>query len=1098
MKVKFLSILAVCALFVACKNPFVTNILPDKNGKGTTYTVTFDKNGGTTEASPRTKTVTPPATTVGSLPIPPTRTGGYTFAGWNTAQNGNGTAFTSSTRVTKSITVYAKWTPGGTPASVKVDFENDSIGKTYQFTSGDSAPTVGVVADPVNNGQKSLQITSTGYNQAAIIPIRLPAALNTATSFTFRICLTNGTLSYKRVLVYIASSADTFVQYGFGNAANSGNPQFAVNKLGETDEIPALTLNQWNDYTIPIDSLDSAISGLTGDVFLAIGINHDTNEGITYLLDDLTFTFSGGQPPSDFPTLVDFEGDTIGATTKYTFTRGDNDPAVTVAADPVNTNQKSLRVVTNASGGNSAWNQAAVIPINLPDALSTYRSFRFRFNLQTAGTLLDNGQPRKINVYVADNTAAFIRYAFGNPSGNDNQFANLLVGEVEPDYGETNHWMDYAVNFDNPGSAINGLSGNVYVAIGINHNTGVTYYLDDLTFSKTAVIKEGGGALGGTLTVSNVTHKSAEITAGSVTAPTNGQTIEYSVSSTGSPGAWQTGRAFTGLAAETTYTAYARAAANAQYTAGPVKNSESFMTLSKSAGATLTSTITEVAAERRHNRIVVNAVTAPTNGQTVEYAISTGTTAPESGWQDGTAFTRLSPSTNYYVFARSKENEDNKAGAPITSGSPFTTTAYTPPPVPPSVVDFESDAVGKTYTRVSGQGTASAAVVVDPANAAERSLQISSNNWNNGAIIPINLPFALKNYESFTFRYRLATSMPENNRGSGLWVYVTNSPSSLTGNQLGNNHASYNPILLKNIVPDYGVTNQWVEHEIEIDGENLNNAIKELQGDIFLIIGINSAQSITYQLDDLTFNIVYNFVPPPSLSPATATFVKAVPADIPVTVNLYGNTLTAIKNGNTALQSPNDYEVNGNVVTLKAGYFTGMSDGATVTLTFVSSNGKSSDIVITIRAAALVTEYNFATDSPTISTVGTGISAAITGGLLTVTRTAGYGSATGVVIPFDFGTTNIGSYSRVDVKLRGSGDPTYKTMLVEYTTGTAANPGSNSTFGSVSTGTLGNSFVTLQATKSGSPSATGQVKIIISFGSTNPSVHEIESIKFVQ
>jgi uncharacterized repeat protein (TIGR02543 family) len=72
------------------------------------YTVTFDKNGGTTEAVPPTKTVASPATTIDSLPAPPSRTG-YLFGGWYTLPNGGGTAFTETATVSASITVYAQW-----------------------------------------------------------------------------------------------------------------------------------------------------------------------------------------------------------------------------------------------------------------------------------------------------------------------------------------------------------------------------------------------------------------------------------------------------------------------------------------------------------------------------------------------------------------------------------------------------------------------------------------------------------------------------------------------------------------------------------------------------------------------------------------------------------------------------------------------------------------------------------------------------------------------------------------------------------------------------------------------------------------------------
>lgn len=76
------------------------------------YTVTFDKNGGDTEADPGKIALelqgdqdTP---TVGTLPQPPTRTG-FEFIGWNTAQDGSGISFTDLTPVTGNITVYAQW-----------------------------------------------------------------------------------------------------------------------------------------------------------------------------------------------------------------------------------------------------------------------------------------------------------------------------------------------------------------------------------------------------------------------------------------------------------------------------------------------------------------------------------------------------------------------------------------------------------------------------------------------------------------------------------------------------------------------------------------------------------------------------------------------------------------------------------------------------------------------------------------------------------------------------------------------------------------------------------------------------------------------------
>jgi uncharacterized repeat protein (TIGR02543 family) len=85
------------------------------------YTVTFNKNGGDTEASPSTKTVTTPATTIDSLPTEPTWSG-YTFTSWNTADNGLGSPFSASTIVNADIEVYAQWTAASAnPVTITID-----------------------------------------------------------------------------------------------------------------------------------------------------------------------------------------------------------------------------------------------------------------------------------------------------------------------------------------------------------------------------------------------------------------------------------------------------------------------------------------------------------------------------------------------------------------------------------------------------------------------------------------------------------------------------------------------------------------------------------------------------------------------------------------------------------------------------------------------------------------------------------------------------------------------------------------------------------------------------------------------------------------
>ena len=67
----------------------------------------------------------------------------------------------------------------------------------------------------------------------------------------------------------------------------------------------------------------------------------------------------------------------------------------------------------------------------------------------------------------------------------------------------------------------------------------------------------------------------------------------------------------------------------------------------------------------------IEAVDAPANGQSVEYAVSVSSAAEPSGltWQPGLTFSPLSTSTTYYVYARSAQDENFSAGAPGVSDS---------------------------------------------------------------------------------------------------------------------------------------------------------------------------------------------------------------------------------------------------------------------------------------------------------------------------------------------------------------------------------------------------------------------------------------------
>ncbi|MCL2245298.1 MAG: hypothetical protein FWC03_12670, partial [Treponema sp.] len=84
---------------------------------------------------------------------------------------------------------------------------------------------------------------------------------------------------------------------------------------------------------------------------------------------------------------------------------------------------------------------------------------------------------------------------------------------------------------------------------------------------------------------------------------------------------------------------------------GGVKEKGAAVSAPTAAGAAITET-----------SITITAVTAPDNGQTVEYAVSASNTAPSKGWQESPSFTGLTAGTTYYIFARSKANGTYNAG----------------------------------------------------------------------------------------------------------------------------------------------------------------------------------------------------------------------------------------------------------------------------------------------------------------------------------------------------------------------------------------------------------------------------------------------------
>jgi uncharacterized repeat protein (TIGR02543 family) len=992
------------------------------------FTVTFDKNGGDTEADPQSKVVIPPATTIDELPTAPTRDG-YTFEGWNTEANGSGDAFTAATEVTEDITVYAQWLvvpPGSFVVTFDKnggDTEADPLSKvvTPPATTIDALPTA-----PTRDGY-----TFNGWNTEAN---------GSGTAFTAATTVTATITVYAQWTLVAVETTYTIELDITGNGeGDSVTVSPESGKAGDTITINYTLaggyLNNrlvFSDVEASIEEVDEAGTGTR--TYTIAAADADLDDTITIIA---TFTHTNKQ----IDTIA------FAATTQN---KVYGDAAFTVAVSSAGSGSGAITyssahpdiATVNASTGQVTIVKVGETTITATKAAdATYEGTTANYALHIAPRQLIIGEPGGSKTKPYDKTTT----AHGITAGS-------LTNKVGADD------VTVSVTSATYNSADVASATTITVVYSISGTKAENYIKPvNSTITGATITKAQGAAVTApSATGATITH--SHITIVAVESPSlSGQAVEYGIgtSNTTAPTTWQDGLAFSGLDEETDYYVFARSKSDGNYNAGPPVASAKITTLKGlEDGATLTGTVTVYLL--RHNSVRISSTIAePANGQTVEYAVSTASTAPTSGWQDGRDFTGLTANTAYYAYARAKANEDYSAGTAISIAT-FTTKAAPTPAyggTPPVVVNFESDTVGQTYSATQNNTPhADVAVVADPDNEGEKSLQIITHNYNQAIIVPITLAYALQDYESFTFRLNHVSGLSN----QSISLYAADVATKFKQFSFGNPSTDTNnfaELLVGTVLPDYQKTNQWVDYEITINAAALNNAIKNLTGDIYLALGTNQ-NGHTVMFDDLTFNMKpYRNS---TITPTTATYYKSPGNDILVTVDFKGNTL-AIKNEGTTLTQGEHYTVADGVVTLLSSYFSPLAVGE-ITLTFDFSEGEDSEIVITIMAAVptVVTSYNFSTDpnistpndvndvgkvrfSPTFPTSGT-ITSGITwvqpttpngtDGYLNVANGQNYSSGNMLIIPFNLGTDNMGKFKTIRLYLEGvSGDTGYGKQL---------------------------------------------------------------------
>jgi hypothetical protein len=127
---------------------------------------------------------------------------------------------------------------------------------------------------------------------------------------------------------------------------------------------------------------------------------------------------------------------------------------------------------------------------------------------------------------------------------------------------------------------------------------------------------------------------------------------------------------FSGLKADTDYYVYARAAAKGEYAPGEPAYGDSFTTDPEGESSSVRGNWNPNPTYTTNNRFTISPATPVSSGRTVEYALSSGATAPTNGWSSTTPITwsinalgsENPTQTQYKFWARTAAGGENPAG----------------------------------------------------------------------------------------------------------------------------------------------------------------------------------------------------------------------------------------------------------------------------------------------------------------------------------------------------------------------------------------------------------------------------------------------------
>ena len=275
------------------------------------YTVTFDFNTGKT-STPKTEKVEYGSSV--SKPTEPTNTG-YTFGGWYTDQGcTNGNEFSFDTKITRDITLYAKWTKNSYTVTFDVDGQTDLISPvSVEHGKGVSKPDTS-------------KLTKEGYTFDGWYT----DAAHTNKYALWGDSITGNTTFYARwnvnqyeLTIHDTDTDSTTKSYDYGTAIKLDIPQRDGYTFdgwtAEGIDVPQLNQNLQYEFTMPAsnvtltakwlkDAYTVTFNGMEHELDI-VRINVKRNTPVDKPADpvDKGYTFHGWYTDKDCTTAFDFD-----------------------------------------------------------------------------------------------------------------------------------------------------------------------------------------------------------------------------------------------------------------------------------------------------------------------------------------------------------------------------------------------------------------------------------------------------------------------------------------------------------------------------------------------------------------------------------------------------------------------------------------------------------------------------------------------------------------------------------------------------------------------------------------------------------------------